>query len=102
MFQLRDEGLLDLDDPVGRHVEELTVATPAIRALLSHASGLQREQPGDMWETMVMPGQDELVASLGIAERVIAGLALALLEPCVLDPRARRGAAPRACPTGRS
>jgi hypothetical protein len=41
----------------GRHVEELTVATPAIRALLSHASGLQREQPGDMWETMLMPSQ---------------------------------------------
>ena len=73
VFQLRDEGLLDLDDPVGRHVEELTVATPAIRALLSHASGLQREQPGEMWETMVMPSQEELVASLGIAERVIPG-----------------------------
>ena len=73
VFQLRDEGLLDLDDPVGRHVEELTVATPAIRALLSHASGLQREQPGDMWETMVMPSQEELVASLGVAERVIPG-----------------------------
>jgi CubicO group peptidase (beta-lactamase class C family) len=73
VFQLHDEGLLDLDDPVGRHVEELTVATPAIRALLSHASGLQREQPGDMWETMVMPSQEELVASLGVAERVIPG-----------------------------
>ena len=73
VFQLRDEGRLDLDDPVGRHVEELTVATPAIRALLSHASGLQREQPGDMWETMVMPSQEELVASLGVAERVIPG-----------------------------
>src|SRR5262245_7612751 len=48
VFQLRDEGLLDLDDPVGKHVEELAVTTPAVRALLSHASGLQREQPGDM------------------------------------------------------
>src|SRR5262245_12130677 len=73
VFQLRDEGRLDLDDPVGKHVEELTVTTPAIRALLSHASGLQREQPGDMWETMVMPTQAELVASLGVAERVIPG-----------------------------
>ena len=73
VFQLRDEGRLDLDDPVGRHVDELTVATPTIRSLLSHASGLQREQPGDMWETMVMPSQDELVASLGTAERVIPG-----------------------------
>lgn len=73
VFQLRDEGRLDLDDPVAVHVDELRVRTPTIRSLLSHTSGVQREQPGDMWETMVMPSTEELLASLGVAERVVPG-----------------------------
>ena len=73
IFQLRDEGRLALDDRVGEHVEELEVTAPTIRTLLSHTSGLQREQPGDMWETMVMPSTEDFLASLGVAERVVPG-----------------------------
>jgi CubicO group peptidase (beta-lactamase class C family) len=73
IMQLRDEGRLGLDDGVGEHVEELAVAAPTIRTLLSHTSGLQREQPGDMWETMVMPSTADFLASLGLAVRVVPG-----------------------------
>jgi CubicO group peptidase (beta-lactamase class C family) len=73
VLQLRDEGQLDLDDPVARHVEELRHPGPTLRSLLSHTSGLQREQPGDMWETMVMPTREEFLSSVASAERVIPG-----------------------------
>ncbi|HSC93284.1 MAG TPA: serine hydrolase domain-containing protein [Gaiellaceae bacterium] len=73
VLQLRDEGRLDLDDPVTRHVEELPHRAPTLRSLLSHTSGLQREQPGDMWETMEMPTREDFIAALASAERVVAG-----------------------------
>ncbi|HSL66375.1 MAG TPA: serine hydrolase domain-containing protein [Gaiellaceae bacterium] len=73
VLQLRDEGRLDLDDPVAQYVEELPHRAPTLRSLLSHTSGLQREQPGDMWETMVMPTREELLAGLGASERVLSG-----------------------------
>lgn len=47
IFILRDEGALDLDDPVSKHVEEFPDPTRTIRHLLCHGSGLQRETPGD-------------------------------------------------------
>lgn len=46
IMQLRDEGRLDLDDPVNRHLETFTVDPPAggpdvtIRHLLTHTSGI--------------------------------------------------------------
>jgi CubicO group peptidase (beta-lactamase class C family) len=70
-----------------------------IRGLLTHLSGIQREVPGDVWETLEMPTRDELLPRLAEAERVLApnaywhysNLAFALLgevvtrvsgEPC--------------------
>ncbi len=50
VMQLRDEGLLDLDDPVGRFVPETGYATASLRDLLAHLSGLQSEPAGDWWE----------------------------------------------------
>ena len=53
VFQLRDEGLLDLDDPVGKHVEELSVRTPTIRARSSRtrpaSSASSRGTCGRRW-----------------------------------------------------
>ena len=53
VMQLRDAGLLDLDDPVVKWIPELSdSASPAgigavtIRRLLSHESGLVSEPPG--------------------------------------------------------
>jgi CubicO group peptidase (beta-lactamase class C family) len=71
VMQCRDDGLLGLDDPLGKHLDvpahgELTVAR-----LLSHTSGLQREPYGDVWESLLAPGTDQLLDELARAERVL-------------------------------
>jgi CubicO group peptidase (beta-lactamase class C family) len=71
LMQLRDEGKIDLDDTLDRHVPG-AAHTPTLRALLSHLSGIQREVPGDVWETLVMPTRDELLPRLAESERVLA------------------------------
>lgn len=56
VLQLRDEGKLELDDPVGRHVPTFNAdrTHPApeavtLRRLLTHASGLPRDFPFASW-----------------------------------------------------
>jgi CubicO group peptidase (beta-lactamase class C family) len=71
VMQLRDAGRLDLDAPVASVVEQMPPG-PTIRQALSHLSGLQREPPGNMWETMIPPTRSELLAGLAEAERVAA------------------------------
>jgi CubicO group peptidase (beta-lactamase class C family) len=56
VLQLRDEGLLGLDDPIGRFVPESGYADASVRALLSHTSGMQSEPAGSWWERS--PGVD--------------------------------------------
>jgi CubicO group peptidase (beta-lactamase class C family) len=70
VLQLRDEGLLDLDDAIGTHVEG--AGKPTLRRLLSHMSGMQREPPGDVWQTLEMPSREELLGRLGEIEQVLA------------------------------
>jgi CubicO group peptidase (beta-lactamase class C family) len=71
VMRLRDEGRLSLDDRLDSHVpgaeHDLT-----IRGLLSHLSGLQREVPGNVWESMEMPTREELLPRLAEAERPLA------------------------------
>ncbi|MFG1805366.1 serine hydrolase domain-containing protein [Streptomyces sp. NPDC049040] len=75
VMRLRDEGLLDLNDPLGRHLSETAAQAGAprrpssdpgslgfdpaglraagevtVRQLLSHTSGLASETPGPWWE----------------------------------------------------
>jgi CubicO group peptidase (beta-lactamase class C family) len=71
MLQLRDAGRLDLEDPLSRHIPEAAHGTPTLRRLLSHASGLQREPPGEVWETLHFPDEQELLTSLEEAEQVL-------------------------------
>jgi CubicO group peptidase (beta-lactamase class C family) len=68
---LRDQGALDIDRSIGDHVEELPHRTPTLRALLSHLSGLQRESPGNAWETLEFPTREELLAALSESEQVL-------------------------------
>jgi CubicO group peptidase (beta-lactamase class C family) len=56
VLQLRDEGMVDLSDPLGRHVPEAPHADRTLRSLLSHASGIQAEPVGLWWERS--PGVD--------------------------------------------
>lgn len=70
VLQLRDEGRLDLDEAIGAYVEG--TGTPTLRRLLSHMSGMQREPPGDIWQTLEMPSREELLGRLGEIEQVLA------------------------------
>jgi CubicO group peptidase (beta-lactamase class C family) len=71
VMQLRDAGKLDLEAPLSRHLPEAARGTPTLRRLLSHASGLQREPPGEVWETLQFPDEAELLARLEEAEQVL-------------------------------
>lgn len=73
VMQLREEGKLELDDPLSRHLPGVAHGSPTLRRMLSHVSGLQREPPGEVWETLEFPGEEELLARLGEAEQVLAG-----------------------------
>jgi CubicO group peptidase (beta-lactamase class C family) len=68
---LRDEGKLTLDDPLGSHVPEAGREGVTIRRALAHLSGVQREPPGDVWESLEMPDRDTLLGTLGEAEQVL-------------------------------
>lgn len=72
VMQLRDEGKLDLDEPLSRYLPEAAHGSPTLRRMLAHASGLQREPPGEVWETLEFPGEDELLGRLAEAEQVLA------------------------------
>jgi CubicO group peptidase (beta-lactamase class C family) len=63
VLQLRDEGLLDLDHPIGRYVPETGYAAATLRTLLSHTSGMQSEPVGPWWERSPGIGFDALVAA---------------------------------------
>lgn len=71
VMQARDDGLLDLDDPVGRHLDLPAHGELTVRRLLSHTAGLQREPHGDVWDTLRAPGVDALLADLARVERVL-------------------------------
>ena len=71
ILRLRDEGFLSLDDPLRTHIPEIPPG-PTIRDALSHLSGLQREPPGEVWETLRPPSREELLAGLEDAEQVLA------------------------------
>jgi CubicO group peptidase (beta-lactamase class C family) len=91
ILQLRDAGELALDDRLVDHVPESPHDAPTLRRMLSHTSGLQREAPGEMWESLRPPARDELLARLGEAEQILppgahwhySNLAFALLGDVV-------------------
>jgi CubicO group peptidase (beta-lactamase class C family) len=90
VLQLRDAGELSLDDPLTRHLPE-SVYAPTLGRMLAHASGLQREPPGEIWESLRAPSREELVSGLAAAEQLLepgswwhySNLAFALLGEVV-------------------
>ena len=68
---LRDEGKLSLDDPLGAHIPEAEREGVTIRRALAHLSGVQREPPGHVWESLDMPDRETLLATLGDAGQVL-------------------------------
>ena len=74
VMQLRAEGKLDLADPLKRHLPEASQhGSLTLAEMLAHASGLQREPPGEIWESLVFPDAAEVLARLPEAERVLPG-----------------------------
>lgn len=50
VLRLRDEGLVELDDPIGSHLADVPVPEATIAQLLSHSAGLAAESRGPWWE----------------------------------------------------
>jgi len=76
IMQLRDAGLLNLDDPVQKHLTTFHLAgvphpTITIRELLLQLGGLPREPLGTSWQDRVMPSRDQLMADLDRQEPAI-------------------------------
>src|SRR3954452_1822525 len=70
IMQLRDAGKLDLEDRLDRHVEGAAHA-PALRRLLSHTSGLQRETHDDAWLHKRFASVPELLETFHEAEQIL-------------------------------
>ncbi|GII04880.1 serine hydrolase domain-containing protein [Planobispora takensis] len=65
IMRLRDEGRLDLLDPIGKHIPGTPVDEVTIAQLLSHTGGLTAEPPGRWWERTPGMPFEELLALLG-------------------------------------
>ncbi|QNS05240.1 serine hydrolase domain-containing protein [Streptomyces xanthii] len=50
VLRLRDEGLLDLADPLEKHLPGTGAGEVTIAELLAHTGGLAAETPGEWWE----------------------------------------------------
>ncbi|MFE6052725.1 serine hydrolase domain-containing protein [Kitasatospora sp. NPDC056446] len=64
VLRLRDEGLLDLADPLARHLPGTAADGATVAQLLSHGSGLTAETPGPWWERTegtLRPGLDDIL-----------------------------------------
>ncbi|GAB1645731.1 serine hydrolase domain-containing protein [Krasilnikovia sp. MM14-A1259] len=65
VLRLRDEGLLDLSDPLDRHLPGTPVGEATVGALLAHTAGLAAEPPGPWWERTPGALRPELADVLG-------------------------------------
>jgi CubicO group peptidase (beta-lactamase class C family) len=64
VLQLRDEGALDLNDPLAVHLPGVPYGDRTLRDLLAHSSGMHSEPPGSWWERSPGVSFEELVAAL--------------------------------------
>ncbi|GII96761.1 serine hydrolase domain-containing protein [Sinosporangium siamense] len=66
VMRLRDEGLLNLLDPIAKHLPGLPAAGEVtIAQLLSHSGGLTAEPPTEWWERTPGVPADELMSGMG-------------------------------------
>jgi len=71
VMALRDAGRLSLDDRLEKYLPHTRHGAITIRQLLSHASGLQREPVGRIWENLDAPDRERLLRELEEAEQVL-------------------------------
>ncbi|MEV3967018.1 serine hydrolase domain-containing protein [Streptomyces sp. NPDC050698] len=65
VLRLRDEGALDLGDPLEKHLPGTGVGEATIAELLAHTGGLAAETPGPWWERSPGTLRPELADVLG-------------------------------------
>ncbi|MEV1052704.1 serine hydrolase domain-containing protein [Streptomyces sp. NPDC049887] len=65
VLRLRDEGLLDLNDPLDKHLPGTGVGGATIAQVLSHSAGLAAESPAPWWERTPGALRPELADVLG-------------------------------------
>jgi CubicO group peptidase (beta-lactamase class C family) len=91
IMALRDAGRLSLDDRLDTFLPQTRHGAITVRQMLAHASGLQREPVGRIWENLDAPDQERLLRELEDAEQVLpvhfafhySNLAFALLGQVV-------------------
>ncbi|WP_344241556.1 serine hydrolase domain-containing protein [Kribbella hippodromi] len=64
IMQCRDEGLLGLNDAVGKHLPGVAFGDLTVRHLLAHSGGMNAEPEGPWWERNPGVSYDELVAAM--------------------------------------
>ncbi len=97
VMRLRDEGLLALEDPIGRFVPETGYAGSSVRDLLAHVSGMQSEPVGPWWERSAGATVPDLVRANDGSRRIAdagshyhySNLGFALLGEAVARLRGR-------------
>ncbi|MFI8888878.1 serine hydrolase domain-containing protein [Streptomyces paradoxus] len=65
VLRLRDEGALDLGDPLEKHLPGTGVGEATVAELLAHTGGLAAETPGPWWERSPGALRPELADVLG-------------------------------------
>ncbi len=79
ILQLRDDGLLTLEDPLVLHIPEFSAAGPragrledvTVRRMLTHRAGLATEPPLSGWETLDFPSMTAILNVMPQVEVVI-------------------------------
>ena len=71
VMALRDEGRLALDDRLEEYLPGTRHGGLSLRYLLAHASGLQREPVGRIWESLKAPDREAFRAGIDEAEQVL-------------------------------
>jgi len=64
VMQCRDDGLLALNDAVGKHLPGIAFGDRTIRHLLAHSGGMNAEPEGSWWERNPGVSFDELTAAM--------------------------------------
>ncbi|MEU9400238.1 serine hydrolase domain-containing protein [Streptomyces sp. NPDC048242] len=65
VLRLRDEGVLDLDDPLEKHLPGTGAGEATVAELLAHTAGLAAESPAPWWERTPGSLRPELSDVLG-------------------------------------
>jgi CubicO group peptidase (beta-lactamase class C family) len=69
IMRLRDEGRLDVDDPLEKHLPDAPVRGVTIGQLLAHTAGIASETPGPWWERTPGDIRPELADIVGADAR---------------------------------